>query len=85
MRWSPRSTALAPLLVEAPGYCPPGPKCLFQPAIYQHSRLPGPTYLVLCGLSLKDCPAIKRDGTEPNLLALGRTKRARMFAQEEET
>ena len=31
----------APLLVEAPGYCPPGPKWLFQPTIYQHSRLPG--------------------------------------------
>ena len=28
-------------MVEAPGYCPPGPKCLFHPTIYRHSRLPG--------------------------------------------
>src|SRR3954471_8543834 len=30
------------LVVEAPGYCPPGPKCLFHLTIYRHSRLPGP-------------------------------------------
>src|SRR5690348_14681259 len=29
------------LMVEAPGYCPPGPKCLFHPTVYRHSRLPG--------------------------------------------
>ena len=29
------------LVVEAPGYCPPGPKCLFHPILYRHSRLPG--------------------------------------------
>jgi len=28
-------------MVEAPGYCPPGPKCLFHPIIYRRSRLPG--------------------------------------------
>ena len=27
--------------MEAPGYCPPGPKCLFHPIFYRHSRLPG--------------------------------------------
>lgn len=30
-------------MVEAPGYCPPGPKCLFHPIIYRRSRLPGTT------------------------------------------
>src|SRR3954463_14655005 len=29
------------LMVEAPGYCPPGPKCLFHLTFYRHSRLPG--------------------------------------------
>src|SRR3954468_6817933 len=29
------------LMVEAPGYCPPGPKCLFHATVYRHSRLPG--------------------------------------------
>ena len=33
----------APLVVEAPGYCPPGPKCLFHATVYRHSRLPGMT------------------------------------------
>src|SRR5690242_9213147 len=28
-------------MVEAPGYCPPGPKCLFHLTFYRHSRLPG--------------------------------------------
>src|SRR5690242_5557328 len=28
-------------MVEAPGYCPPGPKCLFYLTVYRHSRLPG--------------------------------------------
>jgi len=27
--------------VEAPGYCPPGPKCLFHLTVYRRSRLPG--------------------------------------------
>jgi hypothetical protein len=31
------------LMVEAPGYCPPGPKCLFHLTVYRHSRLPGDT------------------------------------------
>ena len=30
-----------PLVVEAPGYCPPGPKCLFHQILYRHSQLPG--------------------------------------------
>ena len=33
------------LVVEAPGYCPPGPICLFRQALYRHSRLPGPSYV----------------------------------------
>jgi hypothetical protein len=37
---SSRSRA-SPLVVEAPGYCPPGPKCLFHQIIYRHSRFPG--------------------------------------------
>jgi len=27
------------LVVEAPGYCPPGPKCLFHATVYRHSRV----------------------------------------------
>src|SRR5690242_16450184 len=27
------------LVVEAPGYCPPGPKCLFHLIVYRHSRV----------------------------------------------
>ena len=26
-------------MVEAPGYCPPGPKCLFHLTVYRHSRV----------------------------------------------
>ena len=26
-------------MVEAPGYCPPGPKCLFHATVYRHSRV----------------------------------------------
>jgi len=43
----PRS--VPPLLVEAPGYCPPGPKCLFHPIVYRRSRLPGSGNLGLLG------------------------------------
>src|SRR4029450_5294137 len=42
-----------PLLVEAPGYCPPGPKCLCPPIIYRHSRLPGPLRIRICGRIFK--------------------------------
>ena len=37
----PSTAALARLMVEAPGYCPPGPKCLFHLTVYRRSRLPG--------------------------------------------
>ena len=47
----PRSAP--PLLVEAPGYCPPGPKCLFHPTLYRHSRLPGPLKIGICTLFFK--------------------------------
>ena len=41
-------------MVEAPGYCPPGPRCLFHPTFYRHSRLPGPTQIGNYPLNLKD-------------------------------
>jgi len=44
---------VARLVVEAPGYCPPGPKCLFHAAIYRHSRLPGAAYIGILQVNLK--------------------------------
>ena len=40
-------------MVEAPGYCPPGPKCLFHLTVYRHSRLPGPLQIGRKGPNLK--------------------------------
>src|ERR1044071_3722730 len=55
---SPPSAAAEPssrwrLVVEAPGYCPPGPKYLFHPTIYRHSRLPGEAKIGNLPLDLK--------------------------------
>src|SRR5688500_7075494 len=37
------------LVVEAPGYCPPGPKCLFHATVYRHSRVaPAGTKIGIC-------------------------------------
>ena len=41
------------LVVEAPGYCPPGPKCLFHVAVYRHSRLPGTHEIGILRVNLK--------------------------------
>src|SRR6476620_4678559 len=42
------------LMVEAPGYCPPGPKCLFHLTVYRHSRLPGSPQIGILNVNLKD-------------------------------
>jgi hypothetical protein len=39
--------------VEAPGYCPPGPKCLFHLTVYRHSRRTGTAYLGILRVNLK--------------------------------
>src|SRR5215213_10340349 len=66
---SPPSATATPsrLMVEAPGYCPPGPKCLFHLTIYRHSRLPGTPYIGFSaanrkefGLAPSRCKLIKR-------------------------
>ena len=41
-------------MVEAPGYCPPGPKCLFHAAVYRHSRSPGTADIGIFRVNLKD-------------------------------
>ena len=41
-------------MVEAPGYCPPGPKCLFHLKVYRHSRLPGAPQIGIFRVNLKD-------------------------------
>ena len=40
-------------MVEAPGYCPPGPKCLFHLTVYRHSRLPGGPHIGILRVNLK--------------------------------
>src|SRR5438270_8740611 len=40
-------------MVEAPGYCPPGPKCLFHLTVYRHSRRTGIAYLGILRVNLK--------------------------------
>src|SRR5206468_4291044 len=47
------SPARAGLMVEAPGYCPPGPKCLFHLTVYRHSRRTGTAYLGILRVNLK--------------------------------
>ena len=57
---SPPSTAAscARLMVEAPGYCPPGPKCLFHLTVYRHSRLPGTLQIGILRVNLKIMPLL---------------------------
>jgi hypothetical protein len=40
-------------MVEAPGYCPPGPKCLFHLTVYRHSRSPGTDEIGILRVNLK--------------------------------
>ncbi len=40
-------------MVEAPGYCPPGPKCLFHLTVYRHSRRTGIPHLGILQVNLK--------------------------------
>ena len=44
--------------MEAPGYCPPGPKCLFHLTVYRHSRLPSPPQIRIFGVNLKFAPVM---------------------------
>ena len=62
---------LARLMVEAPGYCPPGPKCLFHATIYRHSRLPGTPEIGIFNVNLKDRPDMASNASQP----LGERKR----------
>src|SRR6478672_11141491 len=41
------------LMVEAPGYCPPGPKCLFHATFYRHSRRTGSAQIGILRVNLK--------------------------------
>ena len=59
-----------PLLVEAPGYCPPGPKCLFHPIVYRHSRLPGLAKIGICGHFFKQLTNVRLSGTVTETMAL---------------
>ena len=45
-------------MVEAPGYCPPGPKCLFHPIVYRHSRRTGTREIGIFHVNLKDGPVM---------------------------
>jgi len=59
-----------PLLVEAPGYCPPGPKCLFHPILYRHSQFPGRLKIGNCGLFFKQLTIAGARGTVAEAVAL---------------
>ena len=59
-----------PLLVEAPGYCPPGPKCLFHPTFYQHSRLPGVPKIGIRAKFHKQLTNVGHPGTVTEPMAL---------------
>ena len=48
-------------MVEAPGYCPPGPKCLFHLTVYRHSRLPGISQIGILRVNLKFCAVMADD------------------------
>jgi len=61
------------LVVEAPGYCPPGPKCLFHQILYRHSRLPGPPKIGIGGLRRKRLTFRIRGGTVTKRTAFGLT------------
>ena len=62
-----------PLLVEAPGYCPPGPKCLFHPTIYRHSRFPGSTKIRFLRFLFKRLTNRAIHGTVTESMALERS------------
>ena len=47
--------------MEAPGYCPPGPKCLCHLTVYRHSRRTGTAYLGIFRVKLK-LPAVMAAG-----------------------
>src|SRR5690349_24110201 len=65
------------LVVEAPGYCPPGPKCLFHPTIYRHSRLPGTPEIGISAPNLKDS-TLHRTVVEPTKRGGNRAQTADM-------
>src|SRR5689334_25311809 len=46
------------LMVEAPGYCPPGPKCLFHLTVYRHSRRTGTRQIGILRVNLKNSAVI---------------------------
>jgi len=45
-------------MVEAPGYCPPGPKCLFHLTVYRHSRRTGTRQIGILRVNLKNSAVI---------------------------
>ena len=58
------------LVVEAPGYCPPGPKCLFHPTFYRHSRLPGTAKIGFSENFFKQLTNVRLQGTVTESMAL---------------
>ena len=66
---APAETSRCPplLVVEAPGYCPPGPKCLFHLTIYRHSRVaPAPLNRRFAADSQGCAVSAPRSGTVTN-------------------
>ena len=57
-------------MVEAPGYCPPGPKCLFHPTFYRHSRLPGTAKIGFSENFFKQLTNVRLQGTVTESMAL---------------
>ena len=54
------------MMVEAPGYCPPGPKCLFHPTVYRHSRRTGAYEIGILRVNLNHAAVMAR---RANMLA----------------
>ena len=67
-------------MVEAPGYCPPGPKCLFHPILYRHSQLPDLPNIRICGRIFKQLTNApnkgNRFGADGVETVLGKTRHA---------
>ena len=72
-------------MVEAPGYCPPGPKCLFHQILYRHSWLPSkPTIGICAGIFKQLTNATKmgnRFGADGVETVLGKTRHRRRDQQ----
>ena len=66
-------------MVEAPGYCPPGPKCLFHPILYRHSQLPGPSTIGL------DPPIFKQLTNRPEIGSVEKPMALKRFWERRDT